>query len=291
MGFCEAQKAADFDAIGMFFETTPVHFLVPDASQRMLRAHNLFHVCSRQLPSEMFCSVAQQLFVASPELALALMAKELPPFEFVDLCMEFMGTYALREDLQRGFATRREPLATRATIISALEMTLGKRAFRGTSLLLEHAIEGSRSPMETREYLLLFLPKKYGGYGLPKAKMNARVELSHAQRIEAGRSYVECDLYWPDHKIAIEYDGDYDHASYNARMRDATKRNVLHALGIRQFTLTAPQILDESAFDAFVRNIAAALGFRLRDYPTDWTERRETLRNALFRSMKRTDRK
>lgn len=269
------------------FGERPTHLLTPNAAQRPQRAKHRYHVCTRKLSPDLFCCVENGVFVASPELVLAQMAQQLSLFQFVDLCMEFMGTYALRDEGHRGFATRHAPLASRERLALALQELLGRDAYRKVRLILEHAACGSRSPMETREYLLLFLPKKYGGYGLPKAEMNARIELLPEQQGETGRKYVECDLFWPEHGVAVEYDGEYDHASYKARTRDATKRNVLLTRGIRQFTITARQILDICAFDAVARDIAKAIGYKLRGFPDDWSDRRELLRHDLFESLKK----
>lgn len=263
----------------------PIHLLVHNQHQRLRRSGICYHVCTKSLPSGSFCRIDEGVFVASPELALAQMAKSLSPFQFVDLSMEFMGTYALRNDRARGFATRQVPLVMPEGLFPPLEAILGKRSFNQIASVLKHAESGSRSPMETREFLLFFLPKRFGGYGLPRARMNARIELCPSEQRGTNRRHVECDLFWPEHNIAVEYDGAIDHASHEARMRDATKRNVLQARGIRQFTITARQILDARAFDAVVRNIANAMHFRLRHFPEDWEARRDTLRADLFKSM------
>lgn len=139
--------------------------------------------------------------------------------------------------------------------------------------------------METREYLLMFLSKRDGGYGLPKGLMNAQIKLSPDEQNEAQRAFLECDLYWPDHNVAVEYDGGLDHASYEQRARDAVKRNILQAQGKRVFTITARQILNADAFDAEIRNIANAISYKLRDFPIDWERRRDHLRKELFGSM------
>lgn len=199
--------------------------------------------------------------------------------------MELCGTYALVPESMRGFTTRDYQLTTVEEAQKFLRHAPGSRKSRRLAPLLRLMQNGARSPMETREYLLACLPRRYGGYGLPKAQLNHRIELLPEERRVSKRGYFECDMCWPDHKVVIEYDGHADHESRDDRARDASKRNVLLARGYRVFTVTGEQICDAASFDSIMRDVATCLHYRMRDFPIDWTKRREELRMGLFKSM------
>ena len=285
------QEGSDLDSIireSAMFGSLPIHLMSTRASCRPQKNRFVYHICSKPLPSHAFCRASNSILIASPELALAQMAKSKSLPQIAELFMEFAGYYALRQNEKRGFASRRSSLVTRASALKMMTETMGKRSFSRVSSILAYAAEGSRSPMETRQYLLAFLPKRFGGYGLPAAQINAVIELNVADQRKVDRKHIECDLYWPEHGVAIEYDGDIDHASFESRSNDATKRNLLQSQGKRVFTVTARQILDVAAFDTIMYDVAQAIHFRLRDFPADWESRRDRLRNELFESMGRT---
>lgn len=269
----------------MLLGPEPIQLLAPHPAYRPQKKSYDYHVCSKALPRQLFCILDDSLLVASPELCFAQKAREIADAQVAELFMELTGKYALREETRHGFATRHHALMTRAAAMTTLQALIGKKRYGHISTMLKYAAEGSRSPMETRQYLLLFLPKRYGGYGLPKGIINAEIVLTPEERTQTHRRHIECDLYWPCCNIALEYDGGPDHASFEDRSRDATKRNVLQARKTRVFTVTAKEILDSAAFDAIAHNIASALNFRLRGFPADWMQRRDKLRNELFESM------
>ena len=207
-------------------------------------------------------------------------------FHLMELCMELLGHYSLARDVEDGLVDREKPLTDFERIGALMALLDGEPGLPRLRQVLPYTEQRSRSPMETRQYLLLRLPKRYGGYGLTGARVNLRLPLSpHEQRV-AKRTVLECDLIWPEHDVVIEYDGEGGHASFGARSRDATKRNVLMSRGMRVLTVTAEQILDVNAFDAVAHEVAEMTRHRLRRFPDDWDQRRKRLRDALFASMR-----
>lgn len=100
----------------------------------------------------------------------------------------------------------------------------------------------SESPMETRLRLLLVLG------GLPRPA--AQVEL----RTPGGRFAARVDLYYPEPRVALEYDGE----NHRDRMVDDNRRqNGIQDLGIRVLRYTGPDLRDRS--QAVVGEVRAAL--------------------------------
>lgn len=276
----DALRLSAFD-----FGPEPLHLMVPSVEMRIRRKRYYSSVWSGRLPAEAFCNHSARACIASPEFCLFQAALCLSRAQLIELCMELCGRYALVLDADRGFVSRDYALATRESVTRLTDAMRGTNCSSQLAHALEHVVEGSRSPMETREYLLMCLPKNMGGFGLPRPLMNGRVKLTKAEQKKAMRQHFECDLLWPEQRVVIEYDGHDDHASRIDRARDAMKRDVLVAKGYTVFVVTGAQIMDELLFEGVVRDVARAIGYRLRAFPRDWAVKHSLLRSELFETL------
>lgn len=267
------------------FGPMPIHLMVPSNKQRVSKRLFAYSVFTKALPATAFRRLDKDFCVASPELCLLQAARAYSRIRLVELCMEMCGKYALDNNAERGFTSREHQLATPESISSFLQQMEGTPGASELSKMLKNVQEGSRSPMETRAYLLMCLPKRLGGYGLPKPVINQRIELSEEERAMSRRSYFECDLCWGDERVVVEYDGHADHAARIDRDRDSIKHNILLSKRYAVLTLTGGQIANIHAFDGVVRTVAARIEHRLRGFPKDWGERHTTLRRELFKSI------
>lgn len=267
------------------FGPSPIHLMAPSHDLRISKTQYTYTVCKRSFPDTAFRQLSASICIASPELCLLQSMTAYSRFRFMELCMELCGNYALVKELPHGFITRDYQLTSLDAVRLLASQVKGMRAFVEVRTLLEHLQEGSRSPMETRTYLFMCLPKRWGGYMLPKPVLNMRVQLSKEEQRLANRRYFECDMCWPDKRIVVEYDGHENHAERDDRNKDSVKRNILVTKGYTVFTLTGGQIGSAPAFEKIVREIARSLGYRLQGFPKDWVERRRVLRNELFASM------
>ena len=103
-------------------------------------------------------------------------------------------------------------------------------AFRGAPLarrVLDLAESRSESPMETRLRLLLVLG------GLPRPVAQAEL------RDQRGGFLARVDLYYPDHRLALEYDG---RTHRDSLVADNRRQNRLLAAGYRLLRFTAADV-------------------------------------------------
>lgn len=267
------------------FGPTPIHLMTPSHDLRISKTHYKYTVCKRSFPDTAFRQLSASICIASPELCLLQSMAVYSRFKFMELCMELCGKYALVKESPYGFITRDYQLTSLDAVRMLASKVKSARAFSEVQVLLEHMQEGSRSPMETRSYLFMCLPKRWGGYNLPKPMLNMRIQLSKEEQRLANRRYFECDMCWPEKQIIVEYDGHENHAERKDRNRDSVKRNILISKGYTVYTLTGGQTGSVHAFERVVREIARLLRYRLQGFPEDWDERRRELRNELFVSM------
>jgi very-short-patch-repair endonuclease len=115
----------------------------------------------------------------------------------------------------------------------------GARRFRRALSLAE---QGAESPMETRLRLLLVLA------GLPKPELQASI-LSRA-----GEPIARADLYYPTHRLVIEYDGSTHKDSI---VEDSRRQNRLIAAGCSILRFTAADVRGNP--DSVVAQVKRAL--------------------------------
>lgn len=281
----DARQLRDLDIDNGRFGPAPIHLFVPTHELRVSKRLYTYSIRGKNLPETAFRHVEKGICLASPEYCLIQAACVFSRFKLLELCMEICGKYALIKESERGFTPRDYPLASVQSIAKFLQTMKSEPGVLAVQRILPFAADGSRSPMETRTYLLMCLPKRLGGYGLPKPEINKRIDLKPEERSIAKRSYFECDFCWPDQKVVIEYDGQQDHSSRLDRDRDSTKRNILLSKGYTIYTITAGQIASAESLDRIVREIAKLIGHRFFRFPKAWVEQRDELRRELFLSM------
>lgn len=128
-----------------------------------------------------------------------------------------------------------------------LERRLRSEAGRPGSLrfrnVLEHAEPKSESPMETRLRMLLVLA------GLPRPQVQVNL------RDRFGITIARADLYYPERKLCIEFDG----GNHRDRMVDDNRRqNRLLGAGYTLLRFTTPDLKERP--DAIVAEVGRALG-------------------------------
>ena len=235
---------------------------------------------------------AVHLFVVDPRLLFVEMAACLSDVSAILLGWELCGRYGkvLPNDPRvglrgRGFAAR-DPLVTRKGIESFLSsfpsgLAGARRARRAVRFVRDRA----RSPMEVAVALLLLAPARMGGLGLPAPLVNVRIPLKPRAGALTREPFFEVDFCWLERRVVVEYNGFYFHdgdPSKRAAARDALRRNELQQRGVRVIQLTGTDVMDPVRFELHARNIAQALGWRLRLEAKGWAERFRELHAAVM---------
>ena len=210
------------------------------------------------------------------------MAAVLSFAELVAYGDELCGRYVFDDREKRGMRKR----ATSLTTVNQLEGYLAsaqgcygrKAAFRA----LPYIVDGSASPMETLDEMLLCLPYRYGGYGVEKPVMNYDVELDERLAAFADRDNCYADLCWPDAGLCIEHQGAFDHNKALSFESDRARVNALTFLGYEVVELTHGQVSNLYAFEEIAVHVAKALGKRLDGAKLGPTVERLALRRSLF---------
>lgn len=218
----------------------------------------------------------------SVEFTYLLMARELEIPELALFAMALCGTYAIDTHDERGFVSDCMPQTSVEKLTAFLDGCPGAPGSRRAKQALRWVADSSASPMESCLTLLLCLPFRLGGFGLPLPELNARPDETTQSRALVGSRTIFGDLYWRDGKIMLEYDSDEEHTGSDRIAKDSKKRVVYAAASIQCITVTNEQVKDTEELTKVARLVARALGKRIRNTDLAFRRRHAALRERLL---------
>ena len=224
--------------------------------------------------------IADDVYVCSPELAFVQSAAALDKIDTVRLGCELCATYSIDRQARGGFF-QRNAITTREKLGAIVCENQGANGIKIARWALDHVLDRSASPAETKVALALTLPCKIGGMGLPQPSLNRFIPLNAAEQKALNRSYFLCDLYWEQAKLAIEYDSDAEHSGSERIASDAARRNALLRLGITVITVGNQTFRDRSEFKRVGATVARLLGMRIRPRSEHYDRQQIELRKRL----------
>lgn len=256
--------------------TPPVHFMVAGRNAQRAGQDSNCHVCVEKLPPGSLVDLGRDCYCASPELCLFQLAGTQPLATAVKAGYELCGTFNIDARSDAGF-TCRDPLTTPDRFQKMLTKLGSRPGIRNARAVAKLILAGAASPMEAALAMLLTFPRRSGGYGLPRPTLNQKVECALPSR----RTCI-CDLYWPAHRVAVEYDSDAWHTGSDRIARDAERRILLERSGIRVLTITNHQVRDRRRMDEAAYLLSKLLGVRMRDSTGAWTAAKKELREQVL---------
>lgn len=248
------------------------------------------HVFCGTFPNNSFIDVGDGLFVASPELCFFQMANELPFIKLIELGFELCGSYSLSEtsysDKEKRVAEKvpygRSPLTSTKKLQAFVDRMAGVRGRRPALRALRYITDNSASPMETILVMLLILPYRLGGYGLPIPELNSRITPAKTIKRSSSKAFYSCDLFWPDVDLVAEYDSDSYHTGAERIASDSKRRNAITSAGILVITVTNQQIRSIVEFEKVAKLLAINMDKQLRYKNPGFLEAQRKLRGLLL---------
>lgn len=265
------------DEPGPWWLSRPLHVLVSEGVSRRRSSEIVCHTHAGDLPPKSILDSQNGFCVCRPELCFVQMAAMLSLPKLIELGCELCGTYDVSVDPLRRCA----PLTSTDRIASFIESAGRLNGKTAATRALRYVMDNSASPRETILAMILSLPYSLGGYGIEAPKLNYRIDLDRRERRLAGKGYLECDLYWPQAKLDVEYDGG-DHSDPEQMQKDSMRRDALVSKGITVITVTKWQLNDGGETNAIAHMIADRLGKRLRYRDPEFTRKHLALRRELL---------
>ena len=265
----------------------PIHIFVAEQAKQTKTNRLISHVHTGPMPHGSMLDLGHNVCICAPHFAFMQMATQVDTIDMVRIGMELCGSYSLwrlEPDVMGDpyYLERREtqtctfdvPQASSAARLAAfVERQQGQRGAVGARAALRWVLDRSASPMETTVYLLLCLPKRLGGYGLPKPVLNPKLIVSNPD----GRKERYPDLFWLGKNIDVEYNSDSAHSGEWSRYRDSKREVELTVANVKVLPLTRAQLMNIDEFDAFAQGLRRMLGIRARSTNLQWEYRHNEL--------------
>ena len=260
--------------------------MVGNVEARRKRKAMRLHFFAGQTHEGCFIRIDDGLFVSSPEFCFLQMASLLPLAGLIELGYELCGTYSLPAAgdpnvPERGFHIRR-PLTGTRRLTAFLDRMPGANGHQNAVKAVRYILEGSASPMETKLSIILTLPYRLGGFGFPTPELNFRVVPSKTDKKFSSKESYVCDLFWPDHDLAVEYDSVLFHAGQGQIANDSKKKNVLVMMDVTVISVTKQQLYSLGEFWKTAGAIAKCLGKRLKCDKPDFVAAHRDLHRQLL---------
>ena len=239
----------------------PLHVLVDDPGHRIVSAMVKSHVWSGRLPPGSLYQLAPGVLIASPAFCCLQDAVSSSLPHVTATMMECLGRYG-RAAGTRGFLDR-DPLLGYGELSSFLADAKGCRGVEKARRALRWALFPTRSPLETKTALIATLPRRLGGYGLPRPEVNYIISPLAEDIPFSQFARYEVDICWPVHRTILEVDSYLYHSRPEQIDSDAKKRNSLKSMGWKVISVTDGQ-LSGDALDVLMRQVAKDLKVRLK---------------------------
>ncbi|MDO4399407.1 MAG: hypothetical protein Q4D27_00485 [Coriobacteriia bacterium] len=275
----------------------PIHVFVGDKDQTAHSSQLVTHVFAQKIPHGAFLNLGHDICICSPQFTFMQLAAELDTVELIAIGMELCGSYSkwrmkpdrmfdpyfFEHDETRACTFDLPPAMKKSQLNSFINRLKGYRGVVGARAAARWVLDCSASPMETATCLLLCLPKRLGGYGLPQPVLNPKLTISNPDGVK--ERYP--DLYWPGPNIDVEYNSDAAHSGDWSRYRDSKREVEFVVANVRVLPLTRPQLFNAEEFDAFAQGLRRMLDIRARKADADWHSRHIELRNRLLAGWER----
>ena len=272
-----AHLADDMARLGL--EAGPFHLLLPSRSECHIRGDVRCHRHREDLlQSRSLIRLSKSMLIVSPELLFLELAAT-GEYDEIDLALigfELCGTYVLDESWD-GFTNTSRPVATRHRLMSMINRSAHHRGVKLAARAARLVIDNSHSPMETVMAMLFCLPHRYGGMGFKGAVLNYKVETAEGSR------WV--DAAFPTNGFGLEYQGRRYHSQERVG-RDARRQARLIGAGLTTVNVWYEDLADLHLFEQLARDVACALGVRLRPERTkNFSQKRTLLRSRILPSL------
>lgn len=228
--------------------------LVGASEDKRSEAKVVSHRFFGELPGGSILHVDEGIYVASPCFNLLLEAREL---HLVNLCCmlgRYLGTFSLEKGAGGDTFVNRVPLTSDEELglyLSHFSRTAGLKKLHDA---LRFTCGNAASPQEVNLQLALCLPPSCNGYALKKPLMNHPIKLGPDERKIYDAEHIRIDLYWPQVRFGLEYQGEEEHK--NQMSQDISRWYAARRKGIELWFVTKEQLGSAEQMDFIAREVA-----------------------------------
>lgn len=253
-------------------QTEPFDIVCTEPGGRHVKKSMRVHQWGGPYPDGTIIRLGRALYGCSAPVLFCQLQRKASPGTRALLAYELCGTYAVSSN-----GTLSSDLGALTSVDELRAFVRAHPSFSGArkaALILKYVADGAASPMEARIAVILCLPVKLGGFGLPVPVLNHKIELSDRT--------IYVDLFWPEAHIGIEYDSREWHVGQHKFEQDSRRRNASRKKGIELITVTKPEVQSPQEFEDIAARVARQLGKRVRRKSDEFYRLHAQLRAEVF---------
>jgi hypothetical protein len=261
----------------------PVDFISTDGQHRVFSQVIMSHVAHPNLLAQDFVAINEHVCILTPEASLMMATRDFGRVETLRLVNEFCGTYVADPGCPKGFHDAAQ-LTSRQSLLRFCDQHPTWKRARDFQRDVGHAVDGCASPAESTMALLLCLPAKFGGFGLPRPTMNAPICLDSRTNRLADRTHYVGDAVWPDAKVIVEYDSKAEHTDQASVTHDHIRKMALEANGYHVGVVTPGILANADLLEKVALDTGKRLWHRCRTRldAADFAKRQRKAREVLI---------
>lgn len=265
---CGVHALADVPS-GLWHDECLRDVLVGKPSARRCNPSTSVQLISADIPVGSFYRIRRDLYACSPGLCFLLAASKLPFRALMTLGFELCGSYSLFNSSMNGI--KHAPLSSVEELSTYLAQFRYAHGLTRARRALTYIRNGSASPRETDLFMMLCLPPRLGGFGLPEAKLNEILDVKKRARVATGLAAITPDLCWKEKRVALEYESTESHGAYvaPAELRlmnqrklasDSERRRTYEAMQMTVLTVTNGEFIHYQDVERIAKLLARRLG-------------------------------
>lgn len=277
-------------------ESVPLDLVSAERAKHQSSKHYRRHLWSSEVPPGSLCLIGDGVYVFTPAFCLlqvamgvtknfkGLVDQRLSVVIIIQLACELCGQYSLAENGD-GFIERL-PLTTTGEIARTMVAATGLHGAWVLRAAFPWILDNLRSPAEANLYLLLCLPAKWGGFGLPRPFSNYDLDVSRVRKgFFAYRQSCNVDLFWGEARLVVEYDSRRHHEDAGDQKveNDERRAAALRELGYVVVTVRHDDLYNAKRLRAKAEEMADALRMELPLATSEFIEINNLLRAMLLR--------
>ena len=220
--------------------------------------------------------ISENSYVCSPEHCLFTLSSNLTIAQLTIAASELCGSFRIKYYNGEARLERISPVTSIDAIMKYAKKHLSKASAKAFTEKLKYCVENAYSPPEIAVALFLHLPSQCGGYRLGKPRLNEKIvvntNLQYAKNLDIqlkkgeSKLYMKPDLYWPKHKLVVEYDSKEFHDNESSLGTDLRRRAALTKAGFKVLAVTNEQLSDLNAFHDVAEGALQSCGKRSANY-------------------------
>ena len=175
------------------------------------------------IPDNSYEDLGNHVRMSTPEFFFLRKANEVSFLEAVHIGIELCGKHVTKLTMpsigdEWGFLkqSRTNTLKIREYLAEISDTDAGKNALN----VLDYVIDDVSTPFDAYLYMMLHIPKKHGGAGLPMPDVSAAYENDHEFMPPSYGKFLAYDICWRDIRIAIQYVTNADKKDITALFAD-----------------------------------------------------------------------